>query len=71
MTFNHRQDVFENRQDAGRQLAAKLVEYDGQGVVVLAIPNGGIPVGLEIATALRATFDVVIARKIPLPLNPE
>ena len=71
MAFNRGHDVFENRQDAGRRLAAKLIEYEGQGVVVLAIPNGGVPVGLELATALRAAFDVVIARKIPLPLNPE
>ena len=71
MAFYRGQDVFEHRQDAGRQLAAKLMEYEGQGVVVLAIPNGGVPVGLEVATVLRATFDVVIARKIPLPLNPE
>jgi len=71
MAFYRGEDVFEHRQDAGRQLAAKLMEYEGQGVVVLAIPNGGVPVGLEVATILRATFDVVIARKIPLPLNPE
>jgi len=71
MVFGRGQDIFESRQDAGRQLAAKLIEYEGRGVVVLAIPNGGIPVGLEVATAFRATFDVVIARKIPLPLNPE
>jgi len=38
---------------------------------VLAIPNGGVPVGLEIALALEADLDVVISRKIPLPLNPE
>ncbi len=71
MDFPGQQDVFENRRDAGRQLAAKLLEYEGQGTVVLAIPNGGVPVGLEVATVLKATFDVVIARKIPMPLNPE
>ncbi len=63
--------IFENRQDAGRQLAAKLLEYEGQGAVVLAIPNGGVPVGLEVATTLRADFDVIISRKLPIPLNPE
>jgi len=71
MYFSGQQDVFENRWDAGRQLAAKLVEYENHGVVVLAIPNGGVPVGLEVATVLKATFDLVIARKIPIPLNPE
>ncbi len=40
-------------------------------MVVLAIPNGGVPIGLEVALALEADLDLVISRKIPLPLNPE
>jgi putative phosphoribosyl transferase len=63
--------LFENRYDAGRQLAAKLVEYKEQPVVVLAIPNGGVPMGMEVALALDADFDLIVARKIPLPLDPE
>ena len=76
--------IFENRYDAGRQLAAKLGEYKGpalseaegslskgKSVVVLAIPNGGVPVGMEVALALEADFDLVVSRKIPLPLNTE
>ena len=65
------QPLFNNRYDAGRQLAAKLGEYKGQSVKVLAIPNGGVPVGLEVALALEAEFDLAISRKIPLPNNPE
>lgn len=65
------QVAFEDRHDAGRQLAERLGEYGGQSVVVLAIPNGGVPVALEVASALKADFDVVICRKIPLPLTPE
>ena len=65
------QAIFENRQDAGRQLAQKLSEYIGQSVVVLAIPNGGVPVALEVASALKADLDFIICRKITLPLNPE
>jgi len=38
---------------------------------VLAIPNGGVPVALEVASALKADLDLVISRKIPMPLNPE
>ena len=71
MNDSEQQDVFENRQDAGRHLAAILLEYRGLGAVVMAIPNGGVPVGLEVATALKADFDVIIARKLPIPLNPE
>ena len=65
------QAIFENRQDAGRQLAEKLGEYSDQPVVVLAIPNGGVPVALEVAGALKADLDLIICRKIPLPLTPE
>ncbi len=71
MRFLRGEAIFENRYDAGRQLAVRLLEYEGQGVIVLAIPNGGVPVGLQVATVLKATFDLVIARKIPMPLNPE
>jgi len=40
-------------------------------VVVLAIPNGGVPVALEVAGALKAELDLVICRKVPLLLSPE
>ncbi len=63
--------IFENRHDAGRQLAAELREYNDQSVVVFAIPNGGVPVALEVASALKADLDLVICRKIPILLNPE
>jgi len=65
------QSIFENRYDAGRQLATKLGEYKKQPVIVLAIPNGGIPVALQVALALDADLDMVISRKIPIPLRPE
>lgn len=63
--------VFENRFDAGRWLAEKLSEYKKQPVIVLAIPNGGVPVALQVALALGAELDLVVSRKIPLPLRPE
>ena len=71
MRFHKEAPIFENRYDAGRQLAGKLAEYRGQPVVVLAIPNGGLPVALQVALALGVDFDVVISRKIPIPLRPE
>ena len=63
--------IFENRYDAGRKLAEKLADYAGQSVIVLGIPNGGVAVALGVALALGADFDLVISRKIPLPLSPE
>ena len=69
--FARQQVIFENRHDAGKQLAAELGEYNGQSVVILAIPNGGVPVALEVAGALNADLDLIISRKIPMPLEPE
>jgi predicted phosphoribosyltransferase len=63
--------MFENRHDAGRQLAEKLLEYKNKPVVVLAIPNGGVPIALEVAATIQADIDVIVSRKIPLSLNPE
>jgi len=71
MRFSREAPIFENRYDAGRQLAEKLGEYKGQPAVVLAIPNGGLPVALQVALALGVDLDVVISRKIPIPLRPE
>ncbi len=63
--------LFENRYDAGAKLAAKLTGYSSQPVVVLAIPNGGVPIAVPVALELAAELDLVIARKLPIPLMPE
>jgi predicted phosphoribosyltransferase len=63
--------VFENRFDAGRQLAERLLRYRDTQVIVLAIPNGGVPIGLQVALAIGAQLDLIIARKLPIPLRPE
>jgi len=64
--------IFENRRDAGKKLAEHLTQYKNRLVVILAIPNGGVPIGLEVAREMNdAEFDVVISRKIPMPLSPE
>lgn len=67
----NRSPIFENRYDAGSKLAAKLAEYKNQPVIVLAIPNGGVPVAVPVALALGADLDIVVARKLPIPLLPE
>jgi len=67
----NRSPLFENRYDAGVKLAAKLAEYKTQQVIVLAIPNGGVPVAIPVALALNADLDIVVARKLPIPLLPE
>jgi predicted phosphoribosyltransferase len=62
---------FKNRSDAGRKLSAALAAYQGQGAVVLALPRGGIPVAAEVAATLDAPLDLMIARKIGVPSQPE
>lgn len=63
--------VFANRVDAGRQLANRLQEIKGQDVVVLGLPRGGVPVASEVAIALDAPLDVIVVRKLGLPIQPE
>lgn len=63
--------IFENRYDAGRKLAEKMSEFAGKNALVLAIPNGGVAVALGVAMAIGGDFDLVISRKLPLPLSPE
>lgn len=63
--------LFENRHDAGKKLAVQLAMFKGQHTVVLAIPNGGVPVAVEIANSLDTELDLVVVRKLPFPLYPE
>src|ERR671935_1333088 len=64
--------LFRNRTEAGRQLAAKLAEYaDRKDVLVLALPRGGVPVGYEVARALRAPLDAFLVRKLGVPGHEE
>jgi len=63
---------FRNRVDAGRSLATKLTAYANRhDVIVLALPRGGVPVGFEVAQALRAPLDVFLVRKLGVPGHPE
>jgi putative phosphoribosyl transferase len=64
---------FRDRRDAGKQLAQALRErgYQGDGLLVLGIPRGGVVVAAEIAEALDAPLDIVISRKLRAPYQPE
>jgi putative phosphoribosyl transferase len=63
--------VFEDRKEAGRLLAEKLIKYKGSDALVFGIPSGGVPVASEIADALKLPMDLIIVRKIQIPYNPE
>jgi len=69
--FRNRVHVFKDRRDAGRLLGEMLAEYQDAGALVLALPSGGVPVGVEVAKALNAALDLLIVRKIQIPDNPE
>lgn len=63
--------MFRNRDDAGRKLALRLKERALRDPIVMAIPRGGIVVGAAIARELGAELDVVLARKLRAPGQPE
>jgi predicted phosphoribosyltransferase len=63
---------FDDRAEAGRQLAARLIGYANRSdVLVLALPRGGVPVAFEVATRLNAPLDVFLVRKLGVPGHPE
>ncbi len=63
--------MFRDREDAGKKLAAALESFKGKGVLVAAIPRGGVEVGYQVARYLHADFTILVARKLPYPDNPE
>lgn len=63
--------LFQDRLDAGRQLAQALHKFRDKKPLVLAIPRGAVPMGQVVADALRGELDVVLVRKIGAPFWPE
>lgn len=78
--------MFADRTDAGQRLGATLQQFIGQqfvgqdiigrecardGIVVLALPRGGVPIGYHVAKALDAPLDVFVVRKLGAPTQPE
>jgi putative phosphoribosyl transferase len=59
--------LFADRVDAGRRLARHVDHLQGQDVVVVALPRGGVPVAAEIARRLQAPLDVILVRKLGVP----
>lgn len=60
--------AYRNRQEAGKILAEELSHYKGQpGLLVLALPRGGVELAAEIASALNAELDILVVRKMGIP----
>ena len=63
---------FQDRADAGQQLAEKLTDYrERRDVIVLGLPRGGVPVAYAVAKSLNAPLDVFLVRKLGLPGHEE
>lgn len=62
---------YADRVEAGERLAEALIRYEGRDALVLGIPRGGVPVAAEVARGIGADLDVVVARKLGAPMQPE
>lgn len=63
--------MFRDRTEAGAKLAELLRERGVEADIVLAVPRGGLPVGRAVADELGVPLDIVAARKLGAPSNPE
>src|SRR5262249_37892125 len=64
--------LFRDRTEAGQALGQRLAAYANRpGVIVLALPRGGVPVAYEVAQALHAPMDVFLVRKLGVPGHEE
>lgn len=64
--------IFQDRQGAGEKLAQMVAaQAPTSPVIVYALPRGGIPVAVPIAHRLNCPLEVMVAKKITEPDNPE
>jgi predicted phosphoribosyltransferase len=62
---------FSNREQAGRELAAQLSRFQNQQPLVMPVPNGGVPVAIPVAQALKGTLLPVPIRSLHVPWQHE
>lgn len=63
--------TFRDRADAGQQLAAALLRYEGKNAIVLALPRGGLPIAIPVSAKLGLPLGLLLVRKIGVPFEPE
>jgi predicted phosphoribosyltransferase len=64
--------IFQNRAEAGQQLASRLGEYaNREDVIVLGVARGGVPIAFEVARALNLPLDIFVLRKLGVPGHEE
>ncbi len=69
--FEAPEPIYEDRKHAGEVLADRLKNLETNNTIILAIPNGGIPVAVPIAGKLGLPLRLMIVRKVQFPDNPE
>ena len=63
---------YHDRVEGGRVLARQLAHYASRvDTLVLAVPDGGIPIALEVASYLNAPMDAFVVRTLALASNPD
>lgn len=62
---------FDDRVDAGKKLAKSMTIQNPSNTIVLALPRGGVPLGIILAQEHSVDFDVILAKKIGHPLHSE
>ena len=71
--------LFKDREDAGKKLALKVEQYLStipktdreREIVVVGLPRGGVPVALEVARQICCPLEIIVAKKLPFPNQPE
>jgi len=64
--------TFKNREEAGRRLVERLIQYrDDPTAIIVALPRGGVAVGYQLSLGLHLPLDLFITRKLGAPDNPE
>ena len=71
--FREQRHLFSDRFEAGEILASMLKSsYGGIAAgLILAIPSGGVPVGIKVSEGLELPLDLLIVRKLQIPGNSE
>lgn len=62
---------YDDRRHAGELLGAEVFALHPRDPVVYALPRGGMPVAFEVARALDCPLDVLVVRKVGVPVQPE
>jgi predicted phosphoribosyltransferase len=64
--------MFKNRKDAALKLVDRLLDLkNNPNCVVVALPRGGVVLGVVLAKELNLKFDIFFVKKIPSPFNSE